>query len=194
MPSSASDAGSSGRWITVPAVIAIIACQLFSTTVATTLLVLLVILISSSSVSVALLRRLRLSTVQSIQAEEKLDLIRDGQELDLVDSTLEPNILALCKTLAAELPDCVIFQYDKAAFKKSMDSYWAQQEREITPACVVQPRNTQQLSAAVKTLKREYDGRQIQIGEGHPSFGLFAIRSGGHSPIPGAASIKGALW
>jgi FAD/FMN-containing dehydrogenase len=141
----------------------------------------------------SLLRRLRISTVQSIQAEEKFDLIHDGKELDLVDSTLDPNILALCKTLAAELPDCVIFQYDKAAFKNSMDSYWAQQEREMTPACVVQPRNTQQLSAAVQTLKREYDGRQIQVGEGHPGFGLFAIRSGGHSTIPGAASIKGGV-
>lgn len=193
MPSSASDAGSFGRWITVPAVIIILACQLFSITFAATLLVFLFLLISSSSISGSLLRRLRICTAQSIQAEKKLDLIRDGKELDLADSTLEPNILALCKTLAAKLPDCVIFQNDKAAFKNSIDSYWAQQEREVIPACVVQPRDTEQLSAAVKTLKREYDGRQTQAGEGHSGFGLFAIRSGGHSPIPGAASIKGGV-
>lgn len=192
MPSSARDAGSSGRWITLPAVIVIIACQFISTTVAATLLVLLILLISTSSLSVSLLRRLRIYTSQTNQTDEKLELIRDGNHLDFEDGTVEPNMAALCRNLAAALPECVIFPSDGKAFKTSMNSYWAEQEREVTPACVVRPRNIQQLSDAVKILKAEYDGRHTGAGEGQPS-GLFAVRSGGHSPIPGAASIKGGV-
>jgi FAD/FMN-containing dehydrogenase len=54
---------------------------------------------------------------------------------------------------------------------------------------VVRPRDVQQLSTAVTILKREYDERGQQTGEENAN-GLFAIRSGGHSPVAGAASIK----
>ena len=73
-----------------------------------------------------------------------------------------------------------------------MLSYWAQQERAIVPACVVRPRDVQQLCTAVTLLKHEYDEQEKQAGEGKAE-ALFAIRSGGHSPIPGAASIKGGV-
>lgn len=195
MPPSASDAGPSSRWITLPVVIAIMAYQLLSATAATaataatTLLVLLVLLVGSSSITVSLMRRLRIYTEQTIQADEKLELNRDG---DLASSSLEPHILALCRSLASALPDSVIFPHDTAVFKNSMDSYWAQQERELAPACVVRPRNVQQLSAAVKILKRVYDERSGPAG-GEQTRGLFAVRSGGHSPVPGAASIKGGV-
>lgn len=192
MPPSASDAGPSSRWITLPVVIAIMAYQLLSATAATTLLVLLVLLVGSSSITVSLMRRLRIYTEQTIQADEKLELNRDGDLEDLASSSLEPHILTLCKSLASALPDSVIFPHDTAVFKNSMDSYWAQQERELAPACVVRPRNVQQLSAAVKILKRVYDERSGPAG-GEQTRGLFAVRSGGHSPVPGAASIKGGV-
>lgn len=192
MPPSTTDAGSSSWWITLPAVIVIVAFQLLSASIATTLLFLVILLVSSSSISIALMRRLRLYTEQTIQVEEKLDLDRDGDRLDLTDGSLEPNMLTMCKNLASALPDCVIFPNDTSAFKHSMNSYWAQQEREVAPACVVRPRNVQQLSAAVKILKREYDERPRPTGEDQDA-GLFAIRSGGHSPVPGAASIKGGV-
>ncbi|KAK9368427.1 hypothetical protein V1509DRAFT_91133 [Lipomyces kononenkoae] len=108
--------------------------------------------------------------------------------LDVTSSSLEPTTLS--KSLASALPDIVIFPHDAAAFKQSMNSYWAQQECEVIPACVVRPRDVQQLCAAVTVIKREYDKRQKQPGE-EMAQGLFAIRSGGHSPVPGAASIKG---
>ncbi|KAL9132511.1 MAG: hypothetical protein Q9175_006311 [Cornicularia normoerica] len=73
-----------------------------------------------------------------------------------------------------------------------MNSYWAQQECEVIPACVVRPRDVQQLCTAVTVLKREYDDRRKQAGEAKAE-GLFAIRSGGHSPVSGAASIKGGV-
>jgi len=62
----------------------------------------------------------------------------------------------------------------------------------VIPALVVRPRDVQQLCTAVTLLKREYDERRKQAGEEKVE-GLFAIRSGGHSPVPGAASIKGGV-
>lgn len=66
----------------------------------------------------------------------------------------------------------------------------------MIPACVVRPRDVQQLCTAVNLLRREHDerGKQAerktaeQKGEG-----LFTIRSGGHSPVSGAASINGGI-
>ncbi|TVY31782.1 Bifunctional solanapyrone synthase, partial [Lachnellula subtilissima] len=118
----------------------------------------------------------------------------------------EPNPLSvasdpqdpLSKALASALSDAVIFPHDKVAFRKSMNSYWAQQECEVVPACVVQPRDAQQLSTTVKILKREFNGREEGKkdptgSDGEKSAGLFAIRGGGHSPIPGAATVKGGV-
>ena len=45
---------------------------------------------------------------------------------------------------------------------------------------------------AVTLLKREYDQQGKQAREGKAE-ALFAVRSGGHSPISGAASIKGGV-
>ena len=151
------------------------ASQLLSASTAITLLLLIII-------SIFIMRRLR--TSQTLQATKK------GDHLDLTSSSLEPTMLS--KTLASALPDSVIFPHDAAAFKRSMNSYWAQQECEVVPACVVRPRDIQQLCTAVTVLKREYDGRGKRASEGKAE-GLFAIRGGGHSPVSGAASIKGGV-
>ncbi|CAD6569233.1 MAG: hypothetical protein ASARMPRED_002677 [Alectoria sarmentosa] len=147
--------------------------QLLSASAATTLLVF---------ISIFIMRRLR--TSQILQAAKKSD------HLDLTSSSPEPTMLS--KSLASALPECVIFPHDATAFKQSMNSYWAQQECEVIPACVVRPRDVQQLSTAVTVLKREYDERGKQAGK-ESAEGLFAIRSGGHSPVSGAASIKGGV-
>lgn len=126
----------------------------------------------------------RLRIFQTRQAATEPD------HLDPVSSSLEPTKLS--KSLALALPQSIIFPQDAAAFKQSMDSYWAQQEREVIPACVIRPRDVQQLSMAVTVLKREYDERQKEAGE-NKAEGLFAIRSGGHSPVAGAASIMGGV-
>lgn len=141
--------------------------QLFSACAATTLLIILSFLI---------MRRL--------QAAKKVD------HLNLTGSSLEPTVLS--RNLASALPDGVIFQHDAAAFKQSMNSYWAQQECEVIPACVVRPHNIQQLCTAVIVLKRTYDEREKLAGQ-KKAEGLFAIRSGGHSPVSGAATIKGGV-
>lgn len=151
------------------------AFQLISVTApaATTLLII---------ISIFILRRLRIS--QPLQTAMK------PEHLDLTRSSVEPTMLS--KSLASALPDSVIFPQDAAAFKQSMNSYWAQQECEVIPACVVRPRDVQQLCTAVTVLKRGYDEQGKQAGEKKVE-GLFAIRSGGHSPVSGAASIKGGV-
>lgn len=45
---------------------------------------------------------------------------------------------------------------------------------------------------AIRLLKTEYDERRKRDAGGKIP-GLFAVRSGGHSPVPGAASIEGGV-
>ena len=151
----------------------VMAFQVFFASVVTTLLII---------VSVLIMRRLR--TSQNLQAAKKYDYV------DLTNGLPEPTMLS--KSLASALPDSVIFPHDAAAFKRSINSYWAQQECEAIPACVVRPHDVQQLCTVVTVLKRQYDERAKQAGE-EKGEGLFAIRSGGHSPVSGAASIKGGV-
>jgi hypothetical protein len=95
-----------------------------------------------------------------------------------------PNYI---QSLLAELPSCVILQADVAAFQQAIDYSWAQQNREIIPACIVRPRDAQQLGKAVAILKREYDSRSQA---GAPIAGFFAVRSGGANPGLGAATVQ----
>lgn len=68
-----------------------------------------------------------------------------------------PEPTAISKRLSEALPDSVIFPHDTAAFRESTNSYWAKQECEVVPACVIRPRNDQELSIAVTILKNNYD-------------------------------------
>ena len=122
-------------------------------------------------------------------------VVKQPDPLDLVNTLSEPTMLS--KSLASALPDSVILPHNGAAFQQSMRSYWAQQEYEVVPACVVRPRDVQQLCTAVNIVKHEYDRQRKQVGQeqiGQDKVeGLFAIRSGGHSPVAGAASVKGGI-
>ncbi|KAL8717819.1 MAG: hypothetical protein Q9225_004974 [Loekoesia sp. 1 TL-2023] len=115
---------------------------------------------------------------------------RTTYQVDLTNKTPEPTLLG--KTLVSALPDSVILPHNTAAFNQSMNSYWAQQECEVTPSCVVRPRDVQELCTAVTVLKCEYDKQGKEAGKRRAD-GLFAIRSGGHSPVSGAASIDGGV-
>ena len=107
--------------------------------------------------------------------------------IGLLSNLSEPS--RLTQSLKSALPHSIVDSDDSTAFKQSMNSYWAQQECEVIPACVVRPRDTKELSTAIGILKGEFDEQGGLVGEetGH---GLFAIRGGGHSPVPGAASIS----
>ncbi|OAL65160.1 FAD binding domain protein [Trichophyton rubrum] len=113
-------------------------------------------------------------------------------EPELVVRSSEAAI-QLNKLLASALPeDVVVLPQNAATFRKSMNTYWAQQECEVVPACVVRPRNIDQLCTAVTILKGEYDRRRSLDDEkgGIKAGGLFAVRSGGHSAVSHAASIE----
>lgn len=91
------------------------------------------------------------------------------------------------QSLLAELPGCVILQTDVAAFQQAVDYSWAQQNREIIPACIVRPCDVQQLSKAIAILKWEHDSRR----QAEASIkGFFAVRSGGINPGLGAATVQ----
>lgn len=102
------------------------------------------------------------------------------------------ELRTLTASLASALPNSVILPQDESPFKDATQSYWAQQACEAVPACVIQPRNAQELSEAVKILKDEFDAMETQ-SVGNVTMGLFAIRGGGHSPLPGASSINGGV-
>lgn len=97
----------------------------------------------------------------------------------------------LVKKLSSALPDEIILPGDIEAFGESMSSYWAQQECEVAPSCVVRPSTIDRLSTAATILKAEYDERMMkaQGDDRTDNGGLFAIRSGGHSPVARSASI-----
>ena len=98
----------------------------------------------------------------------------------------------LVNRLSSALPDNIILSTDVKAFETSVNAYWAKQECEVVPSCVIYPKTADQLSTAIAVLKGEYDERKnaTQDIENTMSEGLFAIRSGGHSPVAHAASIK----
>ncbi|TVY86304.1 Bifunctional solanapyrone synthase [Lachnellula willkommii] len=158
-----------------------VASHLLSALAVTTLLI---------PISIFIMRRLRTALVpQPANGPNQLSVASDSQD---------PTFTTLSNALASALSDAVIFPHDEVAFRKSMNSYWAQQECEVVPSCVVQPHDSRQLSTAVKILKREFDGREEgkkdkRWSDKENPVGLFAIRGGGHSPIPGAASVRGGV-
>ena len=91
------------------------------------------------------------------------------------------------QSLLAELPGCVILRANIAAFQQAVDYSWAQQNREIIPACIVRPRDAQQFGKTVAILKREHDSRNQA---GAPIAGFFAVRSGGVNPGLEAATVQ----
>lgn len=148
------------------------------------------LLLTASAVTTLLLIIISIFVMRHLRASQTLQNAKKPEQADLIDSFPEPTVLI--KTLASVLPDSVILPHDTIAFQQSINVYWAQQECEVIPACVCRPRDVQQLCTAVRVLKREYDEQRKQAGERKPD-GLFAVRSGGHSPVAGAASIKGGV-
>jgi FAD/FMN-containing dehydrogenase len=108
-----------------------------------------------------------------------------------VEASLSKPARQLRRKLTAVLPDSVISPENPSSFGDSMNAYWAQQACEVAPACVVRPRSAQELSQAIIILNSEFHERNKSGNDKLDGSGLFAIRSGGHSPVAGASSIKG---
>jgi FAD/FMN-containing dehydrogenase len=98
-----------------------------------------------------------------------------------------PEAAPYIKKLALELPGRVLLPKDVSTFQKALNSYWSQQNRDIIPACIVQPSNTQELAIAVQHLAREHSARAKSTDN---DGGLFAIRGGGANPANGISGVK----
>ena len=76
----------------------------------------------------------------------------------------------------------------QAAYDLSLSTYWSQQEQNVTPSCVVTPRNTQQVSRAIQVLSKH------QAVDNRTAGGCqFAIRGAGHTPWAGSANIDNGV-
>lgn len=69
-------------------------------------------------------------------------------------------------------------------YEVSVGSYYAAQQGVLAPTCIVQPDTVDEVALAIKTLTKPKGSR-----EECP----FAIRSGGHSSVPGASNIDGGI-
>lgn len=124
-------------------------------------------------------------SVRWSQTKRDAEFKKPGQQ-DL-EASFSKEALRMRQRLQEALPDRIISPENAASFQESMNAYWDQKACEVAPACVVRPRNAQELAQAIKILKSEYDEQDGQSSQKV----FFAVRSGGHSPVAGASSIKG---
>jgi hypothetical protein len=119
---------------------------------------------------------------------------RTKQSFFTQNDITEPAKL-LAEALSLALPDGVILPDNTAAFNRARNGYWDEQEHERIPSCIVRPCNVDDLSTAITIMKRGYDRRMLEgcKGDVKQDRGLFAVRSGGHSPVSSAASINGGV-
>ena len=68
------------------------------------------------------------------------------------------------------------------AYWAELSHYWSKSLAELRPACVVQPATAAQVAAVIRVLSHE----------NHTSV-RFAVKSGGHDPNPGHASVDGGV-
>ncbi|KAF2278012.1 oxidoreductase FAD-binding protein [Westerdykella ornata] len=93
---------------------------------------------------------------------------------------------ACCTALDYFLPGKVHFNnIGDTEYHASQKSFWSAQEQSLSPACIVIPTTTQDVSIAVAILSV---GHQASI-----SRCKFAVRGAGHTPQAGAANIDGGV-
>ncbi|KAK8066136.1 oxidoreductase- FAD-binding [Apiospora hydei] len=85
-----------------------------------------------------------------------------------------------CLALSASLAGKVAFPLSQE-YNASLASYFASQQSEVTPLCIVSPENTEDVSAAIRILTTSTEVCH------------FTIRSGGHSTVAGASNINAGV-
>ncbi|KAF7673761.1 fad binding domain containing protein [Alternaria burnsii] len=130
--------------------------------------------------------------VRSSQVERDAEAEKPGRPR--LDDGLTASGRQLNAKLIAAIPHIVTTSEKATEFKNLMDVYWDQKACEVSPACIVRPRNVWELAQAVKILKREFDIRNDRAKETKEDLeSIFAIRGGGHSAVAGASSIRGGV-
>ncbi|GAB1311770.1 FAD-binding PCMH-type domain-containing protein [Madurella fahalii] len=94
-----------------------------------------------------------------------------------------------CFALLSLLGDKVVFP-GSGGYISSVSSYWAQQQAHIQPLCIVTPSSAEDVSVAVRSLTSTAESL---ADPQEASACDFAIRSGGHLPLAGAANIAGGV-
>ncbi|KAK3358151.1 putative oxidoreductase [Lasiosphaeria hispida] len=92
---------------------------------------------------------------------------------------------ACCLALLSLFSDKVFFPGSQG-YNASQSSYFSQQHSQIAPLCVVSPTSPEDVSAVIVSLTST--ASLLESDDEAPGC-RFAIRSGGHSSIPGAANI-----
>jgi hypothetical protein len=87
-----------------------------------------------------------------------------------------------CSILSASLPGRVSYPAS-SAYAASTTSYWSTFESSIKPACIVTPRNTDDVAVTIKVLT------WLPLSDACK----LAIRGGGHTPWAGSANIEGGI-
>lgn len=83
-----------------------------------------------------------------------------------------------CKALSATLPGRVFFS-GSLEYNESR-SYFTAFENELSPACVVRPSSADDVATIIKIVSSSALSGKIKL----------AVRSGGHTPWPGAANVN----
>ncbi|KAI1080359.1 FAD-binding domain-containing protein [Whalleya microplaca] len=94
-------------------------------------------------------------------------------------ATPTASTLQACSDIANDLPDRVEYPSD-LEYHTETSKYWSAALREVEPACVVIPTSAPQVASVVQVLNRYSD---VQ----------FAVKSGGHDPNPGHATIEDGI-
>ncbi|KAK4504598.1 hypothetical protein PRZ48_005514 [Zasmidium cellare] len=89
------------------------------------------------------------------------------------------------QSLIGALPRRVFTPHD-GEFLKALKLYFASQAQHVLPAFIVRPTSMEEVATAVRIM-----GKAITAAQ--PGEVQFAVRSGGHSAIPGAAGVEGGI-
>ncbi|KAK7997294.1 hypothetical protein PG989_005334 [Apiospora arundinis] len=113
----------------------------------------------------------------------RLLLLRPRSHLE---ATASPQAEQACKDIhAALLSSCpqqkTYFPRD-AAYWAELNHYWSKSLADLRPACVVQPATASHVGTVIRVLSHR----------NHTSV-RFAVKSGGHDPNPGHASVDGGV-
>lgn len=101
----------------------------------------------------------------------------------LVRPSAKLTVMSQCLAVLSLLGDKVSFP-GAQSYNASQTSYFAQQQREAVPLCVVSPTSAEDVSAVIRSL--------VTTPDDSPSC-RFAFRSGGHSSVPGAGNSNGGV-
>ncbi|KAK8042528.1 hypothetical protein PG994_013011 [Apiospora phragmitis] len=97
-----------------------------------------------------------------------------------------PEAVEACRDIhTALLPSQRTYFPGDAAYWAELNHYWSKSLADLRPACVVHPVTAAQVAAVVRVLNGNGNKNHTSV--------RFAVKSGGHDPNPGHASVDGGV-